>query len=240
LTPGPAEPTRSDEKGAAVYTVHRAEPPPHLADRWDDEPWRDVPSLPVAHFRPEGSAHRPRTRVKLVFDNEALYGLFRIADRFIRCVHSGFQAPVYKDSCVEFFVQPRPDRGYFNFEFNCGGALLASYITDSQRTEDGFAAWQPLRPEEGARIGVESSLPAIVEPEIRVPRTWQLAFRIPLDLLAAYGGPLTAPAGCVWRANFYKCGDATSHPHWAAWQPVTALNFHLPQCFGRLCFERPG
>ncbi|MEW6117215.1 MAG: carbohydrate-binding family 9-like protein, partial [Nitrospirota bacterium] len=40
-----------------------------------------------------------------------------------------------------------------------------------------------------------------------------------------------------WRANFYKCGDATSHPHWASWAPVEALNFHLPHCFGTICFE---
>ena len=217
--------------------MHRADPPPDIGDRWDDEPWRRVPHLAVAHFRPESSAHRPRTRVKLAFDDRVLRGLFRVEDRFIRCVHTGYQAPVYKDSCVEFFVQPRPDRGYFNFEFNCGGALLASYITDPRRTADGFAAWQPLTAEEGRRIAVRSSLPPAVDPEVREARSWQLAFRIPLDLLEGYAGSLRTAAGAIWRANFYKCGDETSHPHWAAWQPVDALNFHLPHCFGRLRFE---
>ena len=24
----------------------------------------------------------------------------------------------------------------------------------------------------------------------------------------------------VWRVNFYKCADDTSHPHWLTWSPV--------------------
>jgi hypothetical protein len=55
--------------------------------------------------------------------------------------------------------------------------------------------------------------------------------------MARYTGPFSVAAGEVWRANFYKCGDETSQPHWAAWHPVEALNFHLPQCFGQLRFE---
>jgi len=193
--------------------------------------------LSIAAFRPESSDHRPRTRAKLVADAQGLYGLFRVEDCFVRCVHAGFQAPVYKDSCVEFFVQPCPDRGYFNFEFNCGGALLASYITDPRRTPGGFAAFQSLAPEEGCLIGVHSSLPPQVEPEITAPLTWELGFAIPLEIMARYTGPVSVAEGEIWRGNFYKCGDGTSHPHWAAWQPVAALNFHLPQCFGQLRFE---
>ena len=219
-----------------VYTVLPANSRPGLRDRWESEAWRHVPSLSIDNFRPESSNHRPRTRVKLLADKQGLYGLFRVEDRFIRCVHTGFQVPVYKDSCVEFFVQPRLDRGYFNFEFNCGGSLLASYITDATRTADGLAAFQPLAPEEGGRIEVQSSLPQVVEPEITEAMTWQLAFRIPLDLMASYTGPIRRDPGDIWWANFYKCGDVTSHPHWAAWCPVDALNFHLPHCFGQLRF----
>jgi len=219
------------------YRVRLAPGGPTIEDRWEDASWHPFPALTISHFRPESSVHRPRTRVKLVADAQTIYGIFKVEDRFIRCVHTAFQAPVYKDSCVEFFVQPRPDKGYFNFEFNCGGALLAAYITDPRRTEGGFADWRPLAPEEGRRIAVQSSLPPTVDPEIPDRRTWQLAFRIPLDILGAYVGPLTIAAGDVWRANFYKCGDETSHPHWAAWHPVDALNFHLPHCFGRLRFE---
>ena len=40
----------------------------------------------------------------------------------------------------------------------------------------------------------------------------------------------------VLRANVYKCGDRTSHPHWMSWNPVRTLNFHAPDEFGQLIF----
>ncbi len=228
----PAAPPSGD-----CYTVRRVDGDIDGHTPWTSDDWRRAPHLNVDRFRPESSDHRPRTIAKLLWDDAALWGAFTVEDRYIRCVHTHFQSPVYEDSCVEFFVQPRPDRGYFNFEFNCGGALLASYITDPTRTETGFKAWQPLAPEEGRRVGVWPSMPAVVDPEMAEPGTWQLVFRIPFDILRPYTGALRADEGDVWRANFYKCGDATSHPHWAAWRPVDALNFHLPRCFGYLRFE---
>jgi len=229
--------TSIPETNDDVYRVLPADPRPRLEARWEDNAWRHVPSLSIDRFRPESSDHRPRTRAKLVADDQGLYGLFQVEDRYIRSVHTGFQAPVYKDSCVEFFVQPRPDRGYFNFEFNCGGAVLASYIVDPTRTVDGFKEYRPLAPEDGRRIRIAHSLPSVVDPEMVEKTTWSLAFQIPLDILSAYVGPLRVGTGEVWRANFYKCGDETSHPHWAAWRPVDELNFHVPRCFGQLRFD---
>lgn len=231
------ERTISDpEANDAIYPVRPAHPRPRIRDRWEDDAWRHVPILSITNFRPESSDHRPRTRVKLVADEQGLYGLFQVQDRYIRSVHTEFQSPVYQDSCVEFFVQPRPDKGYFNFEFNCGGTILANYIVDPIRTPDGFEDYQKLTPEEGRLIRVQSTMPVKMDPEITETRIWYLAFQIPLELLVRYAGPLRIRRGDVWNANFYKCGDETSHPHWAAWQPVDELNFHLPHCFGHLRF----
>ena len=79
-------------------------------------------------------------------------------------------------------------------------------------------------------------MPPVVEPEIQVPTIWVIEYAIPLDLFSRYAGPLGDLAGQAWRANFYKCGDRTSHPHWAAWSPVDRLDFHMPECFGVLVF----
>jgi hypothetical protein len=77
----------------------------------------------------------------------------------------------------------------------------------------------------------------VVEPEIQEPTTWFIEFRIPISLLEKYVGPIGDPRGQRWTANFYKCGDKTSHPHWISWAPVDQLNFHLPRCFGPIVFE---
>jgi hypothetical protein len=86
-------------------------------------------------------------------------------------------------------------------------------------------------------VEIRSSLPRRVEPEVAEPLTWQLAFWIPRGVLERYVGGLGPLAGQVWRANAYKCGDLTSHPHWASWAPLDGRNFHLPHCFGSLRLE---
>jgi hypothetical protein len=204
---------------------------------WDTPRWAQTPTIAIDQFRPESSEHRPQTRLKLSWDEGGLNGLFQVHDRYVRCVHTGFQAPVYQDSCVEVFLQPKPEPGYFNFEFNAGGALLASYVTDPTRLPDGGLRQRTLLTEHQCRqISVATTLPAVIEPEIAEPIVWRLGFRIPFALLAEFIGPATPQPGARWRGNFYKCGDATSHPHWAAWAAVPALNFHSPDSFGALIF----
>ena len=210
---------------------------PLLEAGWDDPAWAAAETLELTHFRPEGSEHRPRTRARLLHTGAGLAGLFRVEDRYVRAAHGRFGDPVYEDSCVEIFLEPRPGRGYLNFEWNAGGALLASHVTDARRVGGVLAGCERLAEAEGQSVQVRSSLPARVEPELRDPVEWQLAFYIPLAVLESRLGALGPIGGQSWRANLYKCGDKTSHPHWASWAPLAERNFHLPECFGTLDFE---
>ncbi len=198
--------------------------------------WRSIRACRVGHFRPEGSSHRPQTWARLCFDGEGLYGLFVVRDRYVRCVHRGYQSCVWKDSCVEFFVRPLRSNGYFNFEFDCGGSLLCSFIRDWTRTEGGFRDRVFLDLPLLRKVKVYHSMRRRIEPEIARAVTWRLAFFIPFSVLHAYVGSLSIAAGSKWRANFNKCGDETSHPHWASWSPLRRRNFHEPDCFGTLTF----
>ena len=112
---------------------------------WDGAFWRHTQSLSVGCFRPEGSDHRPLTQCKLLYDEQNIYGIFRVEDQYVLSAHTKFQSDVWKDSCAEFFVKPKNDKGYFNFEFNCGGALLASYVTDGTRVRDSLKEYTPRR-----------------------------------------------------------------------------------------------
>lgn len=193
--------------------------------------------LQIKHFRPEGSGHRPQTLLQLLHDNDSIYGLFQVQDRYVRCVYQNCGDPVYRDSCVEFFVMPKPQCGYFNFEFNCGGTLLCFYITDGTRVSGGgFKEAFKLNAADLASVQVNSSMPKVVEPEISEPVSWWLTFQIPVAVMEKFVGKIGALSGQAWRGNAYKCGSGTSHPHWGAWAPVDELNFHLPRCFGELRF----
>jgi len=216
-----------------IYTVARTGTPPRLDAPFDGPDWAGVPTLTLNHFFDEGSGHRPVSHARVCHDGSALHVAFHVHDRWVRCVQAGYQAPVCRDSCVEFFVEPVPGRGYFNFEVSCGGHLLLHY-----NEVDGDDIRRTALPDEaGARVVLAHSLPGRVEPEIESPVEWQAALAIPLDLFDPWVGPVGVGPGAVWRANFYKCGDETSHPHWGMWAPITGrLSFHQPQFFGRLHF----
>jgi hypothetical protein len=223
--------------GSPEYHVRCTALPPSLDDEWDSVAWSHAETLEVTHFRPESTAHRPRTDARLLHHRDGISGIFRVEDRFVRCVRTEYHSEVWKDTCVEFFAQPKPDRGYLNFEFNCGGAHLCSHIVNPERTPDGFKEFTRIPAELGRTVQVRSSLPRVVEPEITAPLAWTLRFFIPFALFEQYVGPLGNVAGQTWRGNFHKCADESSHPHWATWSPVDALNFHLPRCFGEMKFE---
>lgn len=197
----------------------------------------DADELRLTHFRPEGSDHRPLAQVKALHDARTLYVLFDISDRYVRAVAKNFGDPVCRDSCVEFFVQPKEGKGYFNFEMNCGGTLLVYYVEDPTRLGEGLKKFTKIPAETAAGVKIAHSMPKRVDPEITEPVDWNLRCTIPLDLLEHYVGPISSLSGQVWRGNFYKCGDHTSHPHWASWRQVDELNFHLPRCFGKIEFE---
>ena len=220
------------------YVVRRCDSQMEMTGDWSAAQWQAAEVAEIASWRPEGSDHRPRTRVRLLYDKKGIHGLYHVEDTYVRCVATKFQDSVCWDSCVEFFVEPKLGKGYFNFEFSGGGVLLVYYVTDPTRIPGGpLKGRTPLSEEDGKQVRRYHSLPAIVEPEIQEETEWVLEFFIPFGLFEKYVGPIGDVSGQTWRGNFYKCGDKTSHPHWGAWSPVDECNFHLPRCFGALRFE---
>ena len=214
------------------YTVQRVACVPALDGDWSGAVWQKAEILKIDQVRPESSEHHPITRAKLLYDARHIYVLFDVADRFVRSTVTEYLGSVYNDSCVEFFVQPKLDKGYFNIEVNCGGALLLYYIEDPTPMSDEFAKFTKVPPELGRRVTIYHSMPEVVDPEMVGDTTWRIQYALPLDLLGHYVDAIGDPAGQTWRANFYKCADNSSHPHWMSWAPIAGpLNFHQPQYF---------
>ena len=63
---------------------------------------------------------------------------------------------------------------------------------------------------------------------------WELFLKIPFTLLGVDYKHLPEKL----LANFYKCADATSMPHYVTWNPVLTdkPDFHRPEFFGELIF----
>ena len=220
------------------YTIHKAKQMPAPTADWNNPAWQGAETLRVTHFPWEDSGHRPDVQARALYDRDALYIHFRVEDQYIRAVAKKFQDSVCTDSCVEFFVSPLPDsEAYFNFEVNCGGTMLLHRCPSATEKASGRAT-EDVSDADGATIHIAHSMPKIVDPEITEKTAWTLEYKVPFALFTNYFGCPAPRQGDQWRANFYKCADATSHPHWGSWAPVGTErpNFHQPAYFQPITF----
>ena len=226
--------TCNSKDAMMIYQPIRLSSPLTIDANWDKNPWLRAPEARLTHYMGEKPEHFPDTRVKLAWDDSAIYVIFRVKDKFVRSVHRNHQDPVYRDSCVEFFFIPGEETGmgYFNLEMNCGGTMLFHHQT-APRTGS-----VSIRNEQIEQVMVAATLPPIIDPEIEQDTTWVVEYRIPFSILGEYHDFEIPEKGMRWRANFYKCGDDTSHPHWLTWAPVDLPNpdFHQPEYFGWIEF----
>lgn len=216
------------------YRVFKTDRPDLCDLGWEEGPWQHIASCALTAHMGERPRHFPDTRVKMAWGTRAVSLIFRVADRYVLARAAGDQDPVCRDSCVEFFFTPGTDLslGYFNLEVNCGGTILFHFQKRPRRDSLPVSA-------EGCRaVRRVHCLPKVVDPEIPTPVVWTVALTFPVEILEGYC-PVTRPhEGAVWRANFYKCADACSHPHWLTWAPVASAvpDFHVPSSFGCLEF----
>ena len=221
------------------YVIKKVSSLPAVTTDWEHPAWEQANTLDIANFHPLGSDHRPKTQARLLHDGESLAIMFRVEDQYVVARHTTYQSRTHKDSTVEFFFQPTPDSGYFNFEMNCGGTLLLYYITDATRKGEGFEQYVEVSKALADTMTVHASMPKKVDPEITEPTTWTVSYRIPKALLEAHVGPIPTLDDLHSRGNLYKCADDSSHPHWASWANIgEKLDFHQPGKFGTIKFER--
>jgi hypothetical protein len=192
-----------------------------------------LPALRVDRWLWLKNGYEPRVEVRLCWSDRFLYVHFRVEEPEVRLRYRRFQDPVYKDSCVEMFIDPFPEkrRGYVNIETNALGTVLAAFGKGATGRLP-FAAGQ-LR-----EMEVQASISRPVDGPHGAP-FWTLAYRFPLSVFKLCYSE-TIREGRRGRANFFKCGDETAVPHYGAWSPVDvpAPDFHRPEFFGTVVFEK--
>lgn len=192
--------------------------------------WTAIPSAAINQYLTVPNAYQPKAEARLARDDQALYVRLQVVEKDPLITWRRHQDPVYKDSCLEFFVQPNPgvSSRYLNFEFNAAGVVLSAY-GEGRHDRSPFPA-----------ADLET---LVIEPQLTAgsqssddPSFWQIVCRIPRALLEQTCGPIDWLAGHVMMGNFYKCGDQTAEPHYGCWNLVAKPDFHRPEDFGRLVF----
>lgn len=202
---------------------------------WDSEPWRNVKALSIDNYMGKLPDFRPVAYAKMQYDNDNIYVVFRVHDRYVQSRVEAYNGPVSRDACVEFFFSPDPKfpMKYFNLEINASGIPLMRY-NDAESKSTKKVEVDDLR-----NIEISHSLPRRIEQTIIDSVTWIIECKIPFKILQKYGSVPIPKAGDVWRANFYKTASEGVNPHWITWSFVDreVPNFHLPEFFGRLEFK---
>lgn len=171
-------------------------------------------------------AFTPLVNYAIAHGSEALFLKFYVEEQLVIAAHGTTNAPVYKDSCVEFFIS-FDENGYYNFEFNCLGACLAEF--GSGRDDRGRLSEESIE-----KIRSQS---VIIRDQKKGDIHWTITLAIPLNVFQFHS--LSSLRGVQCRANFFKCGDELPEPHYLSWSDINAAepDFHLPQFFGVVTFK---
>lgn len=188
----------------------------------------NVAFQPIASVNwPTEYPYCPEAVFRMAWCPDGLVLHYRVSEQSVRAHYAEDGGKVWTDSCVECFVRNADDDTYYNIECNCIGTLLAA-------SGEGRHDRVPVAHELRSAVLRWASLGKETFEERKEPTVWEVALVIPAQLFAVQ--PLRLEAGTVLRANFYKCGDELSVPHFLSWNPieVSQPDFHRPEYFGEL------
>lgn len=179
---------------------------------------------------PDDYPYAPQVGCRMFHTGDWLLVRFEVAEQCTAARVAEDNGRVWTDSCVELFLAPEGEAGYYNFETTCIGRMLLGYRTcrDDARHAGEATMQQILRmPSLGTEPFDERT------GDIR----WRLTLAIPPAALFCHKA--ASWDGLDMRMNIYKCGDELSQPHFLSWRPIEwpKPNFHLPAFFGRVHFD---
>lgn len=181
---------------------------------------------PVDYLLWSDDGYKPQVSFTIAHNGSNIFLRYTVFEDDINVVYNNINDPVYRDTCVEFFISIGNDASYYNLEFNRLGICLAAYGNTNPGRES-------IPEEEIKQIRSQAKLQKADSDFIY---QWQLTLIIPLTVFIKHHDINLNGLAC--KANFYKCGDDLPKPHFLAWSNIESQNpnFHLPQFFGDVLF----
>ena len=201
-----------------------------------------------------------RTRVKLLWDEEALYIGARLDDDTIWATVKNRDEVIYVDNDFEVFLAPQDSsHRYYELEMNAANAVWDLLMEKPQRDDvRRIIGWDIHGLESAVKIDGELNNPAADN------RGWSIELKIPWFSLRECGSNEVYPTrfapalGEVWRLNFSRVeyhvdvedgryvkrknpetGEDLPEENWV-WAPTGVIDIHMPEMWGYLTFTQRG
>lgn len=176
--------------------------------------------------------YAPKVRFRIAHTGDAFLLEFSVEETYTAAACGKDDGDIWKDSCVEFFSMPGDDDElYYNLECNCIGKLLLGCGAERNGRE--------RAPKEITdQILRYSTLGDKPFEEKKGDNEWTVALKIPVSVF--WHSNIKTLDDKTIRANFYKCGDDLTKPHFLSWSEIEAPNpdFHRPDWFGSLFLDK--
>jgi ketosteroid isomerase-like protein len=230
------------------YVCFRAEQPPKIDGRLDDQSWQAAPW--TEEFVDIEGDRRPkprfRTRAKMLWDAEYFYIAAQMEEPHVWGTLTNHDSVIFNDNDFEVFIDPDGDNHeYYEFEINplnTGWDLfLPRPYKDGGRAENSWEIPGLL-----SAIGVDGTLN---DPSDR-DRGWSVEIALPWSALREYARRPAPPRdGHQWRVNFsrvewqheiqagkYQKVPNTREDNWV-WSPQGIIDMHRPERWGSVQFS---
>jgi hypothetical protein len=238
------------------YHAPRLPVPPTIDGVVTEAAWAPAPwSEPFVDI--EGARRPPptwRTRVRIAWDNTALYLAAELEEPHVWATMVERDAVIYHDNDFEWFIDPDGDtERYFELEINALGTIWDLFLPRPYR-HGGRAsnAWDIV----GLRAAV--GLDGTLNDPSDTDRGWAVEMAIPWEAFADSGRTRVPPVpGERWRVNFSRVqwdldvvdgryvkrtgadGMALPEHNWV-WSPQGEVDMHIPEHWGIVTFTGPG
>lgn len=200
-----------------------------------------------------------KTRVKLLWDEDALYVAAHLMDDTIWATVENRDEVIFVDNDFEVFLAPQnTSHRYYELEMNANNAVWDLMMEKTMRDcVNRIIAWDIHGLESAVKVDGRINDPSADN------KYWSLELKIPWFSLRECGVDSCWPekfapeTGDIWRLNFSrveydvevedgkyvkKCGpDGKTLPeHNWVWAPTGVIDIHMPEMWGYLVFTEAG
>ncbi len=230
------------------YICYRASAAPVVDGRLDDAAWLLAPwtSYFVDIEGDRKPAPRFRTRVKMLWDDQAFYVAAEMEEPHVWASLTQHDAVICMDNDFEVFIDPDGDHHeYYELELNPFNTTWDLFLPKPYR-DGGQAvnAWEIRGLRTAVHVDGTLNNPADTD------RGWSVEIALPWEALREYAHRPSPPRdGDSWRVNFsrvewkhrvvngrYEKIPDTREDNWV-WSPQGLINMHYPEHWGYVQFS---